>query len=154
MVFPVGTLCTHAQASGQVEMKEKCCFGSLGSIWDFFFFFLESGSVGLGVLACACEMCITFFAGGYGADVPSLNCAWCSLVLCPLAPIWSRLSRWTCCSAGTPVPGTGTALLVAVPRAWHHLQPCCHHPVAPAWGWWLFLACKEIVKHRTGFRCV
>lgn len=38
-----------------------------------FFFFLESVSVGhVVVLTCTCEICITFFAAGCGADVPSL----------------------------------------------------------------------------------
>lgn len=37
MVFPAGTLCTHARVSGQVEMTEKCCFGSLSSIFLLFF---------------------------------------------------------------------------------------------------------------------
>lgn len=42
MVFPAGTLCTHAQVSGQVEMKGKYCFGSLGIIWDWLFFIFEA----------------------------------------------------------------------------------------------------------------
>lgn len=64
MVFPVGTLCTHAQESGQIEMKGKRCFGSLGSIWLFFFFF---GSVVVFALflACTCETCIASFVGSW-----------------------------------------------------------------------------------------
>lgn len=66
MVFPAGTWCTHARVSGQVEMKGKCCFGSLGTMWDRFGVgFLEALVVFAFcvILACTCEICITFCAG-------------------------------------------------------------------------------------------
>lgn len=52
---------------------------------------------------------------------------------------------WRRCSTGMPLPGTGTALLVAVPRAWHHLQSCCHHPVSPARSW----CCSWLVRRHS-----
>lgn len=85
-----------------------------------------------------------------------LSLTWvCCSLFCALGhPAGAPCPLLQHCCPGVPVPGTRTALLVAVPRAWHHLQSCCHHPVSPARGWWLFLACKETVKDQSGFQCV
>lgn len=88
------------------------------------------------VVACTCEVCITFFVG--------LWCRCAQPELCVVQPCsvpsGTQLEPPARGSAGCAAPqgclaGTGTALLVAVPRAWHHLQSCCHHPVSPARSW-------------------
>lgn len=89
MVFPVGTLCTHCTSIWSSRNERKMLLWKINVALGINFFW-ESGSVCLVALACTCEICI-IFCWGCGPDGPRLSCAWCSLVLCPLAPSWSHL---------------------------------------------------------------